>query len=338
MLSVVVPTRNRAQLLDHCLKALANQDLPPSEYEVLVIDNGSTDETRSVAQSYRYRGNIRYLYESTPGLHVGRHAGLQKARGEVLAYTDDDAQPLPTWLSSIADCFKDPQVALVGGNNIPIFESSPPDWLRRLWEATHPTLRGHMISDLSILEFPPGRRPLDPLMVWGCNFSVRRSVLVEAGGFHPDGMPKDLLHFRGDGETHVSRHIARRGLPCLFDSGASVYHFVSSDRMTVEYFRQRAFAQGVSDSYSFLRLREEQSRSRVKAAARETKRKLLRGLQAISALTERHRDLRKVKLAQWAAYNRGYTFHRQAYRTDATVRTWVHKPDYFKETHPCSNA
>ena len=78
-------------------------------------------------------------------------------------------------------------------------------------------------------------------------------ILIAAGGFHPDGMPKELIRFRGDGETHVSRHVAESGLECVFHPGASVHHKVTPERMTYAYFRQRGFNQGVSDSYTQLR-------------------------------------------------------------------------------------
>ena len=74
LLSVVIPTRNRANLLAAALESIADQDLAPDQFEVLVIDNGSSDRTKEVVDQMRSRlSNVRYFYESEPGLHVGRH-------------------------------------------------------------------------------------------------------------------------------------------------------------------------------------------------------------------------------------------------------------------------
>ena len=93
----------------------------------------------------------------------------------------------------------------------------------------------------------------DPQLVWGCNFAIRKNILLNAGGFHPDGMPTNLLHYRGDGETHVSNYVEQKGLKCIFHPDASVYHKVTNERMTVKYFYNRGFNQGIS--YSFSRIR-----------------------------------------------------------------------------------
>ena len=135
LISVIIPTRNRADLLQLELLSLQAQTLPADQFEVLVIDNGSTDHTQQVVGSFQQQsGNIRYYFDPTPGLHVGRHRGLQEAGGEVLVYADDDIQATPTWLAAIVENFSDPAVAMVGGNNYPDFKTTPPGWLEMLWK------------------------------------------------------------------------------------------------------------------------------------------------------------------------------------------------------------
>lgn len=326
MLTVVIPTRNRAELLRSALCSLETQTLPADRFEVLVVDNGSTDDTPAVVESFRERlGNLRYLFEPTPGLHAGRHRGLKEARGEVLVFADDDIEATPTWLEAVEDCFRDPYVALVGGNNYPKFEAPPPEWLQRLWD--RPSLGGHAIGALSVLELPPGRRALDPRYVWGCNFSIHRSVLLEAGGFHPDAMPEALIRFRGDGESHVSRYIRDRGLTCLFDSRAGVHHAVTRERMTLEYFRKRAFNQGVSDSYTHLRNGEQRPAPAGPIAALKAVARKLRA--AVKARLPHDRALRELERITREGHREGYAFHQAAYRDDPEVRAWVHRADYF---------
>ncbi|WP_139556659.1 glycosyltransferase [Methylotetracoccus oryzae] len=324
MLSAIIPTRDRANFLALCLDSINAQTLPVEQFEVLVVDNGSTDDTKQVVESFRRRcPNVRYIYDATPGLHVGRHRGMNAARGDVLVFADDDIEAFPTWLAAIDDAFSDPKVALVGGNNLPKFVGAPPDWLLELWaEPGH--IGGRCLASLSILELPEGVREIDPMYVWGCNFAIRKEVLMKAGGFHPDGMPRELIRFRGDGESHVSRWISKQGLKCMFHSGASVYHKVTSERMTLRYFHQRGFNQGISDSYTKLRSRSAQvwittrlpyqvarwAWRKVKAASKQAQ---------INAATDALRS----------GYREGFSFHQDAYRADPEVREWVHRKQYY---------
>lgn len=325
MLTVVIPTRNRADLLAPALASLLNQDLAPSEYEVLVIDNGSSDATQHIINKFKDQlVNLEGIYAPEPGLHTGRHAGMKAAKADILVFTDDDIEALPSWLSSINEAFQDPQVAMVGGNNYPLFLQAAPDWLNRMWH--RPTFRGYKsIPSLSVIEFSQPPRVMSPYQVWGCNFAIRKEVLLQAGGFHPDGMPKELIRFRGDGETHVSKFVAESGLKCVFHPGASVHHKVTPERMTHAYFRQRGFNQGVSDSYTQLRQQD--------LSIALAKPPFLN--QAIGFALRKAVSLLDSAQTKWAiaelqfGHREGFAYHQAAYRDDPEVREWVHRQIYF---------
>ncbi len=330
LLSIVIPTRNRAGILAQALTSLTRQTLPPAEFEVLVIDNGSTDGTKSTVDSLRREiENLHYFYEPTPGLHVGRHRGLAEARGEILVYADDDIEAVPSWLETVKDCFASQEVALVGGNNLPNYLNPSPCWLTRLWNRSS-ILGGHVISALSVMELPAGRYEIDPYLVWGCNFSVRKEILREAGGFHPDGMPQELIRFRGDGEDYIAQYILTNKYRCIFDSGASVYHAVTAERMTPAYFERRAFSQGISDSYTELRS------ARSAGAGYTLKRKLVRVAKRTASHLKRAidsviaHDEELIELARCAqkGYEEGYNYHQTIYNSAPEVRSWVHKDNY----------
>ena len=326
ILSVIIPTRNRARLLANALQSIEQNDLSREQFEVLVIDNGSTDETGEVASEAATRlQNLRYFFESEPGLHAGRHRGLKEARGDILVYADDDIRALPQWLATIADIFSDPSVAMAGGNNYPDFQGPVPGWLERLWSES--ANDGQMLGSLSILSLQDGRRKFSPMCVWGCNFSIRKQVLVDAGGFHPDAMPSERLQFRGDGETHVSRYVQEKALTCIFDSEASVYHAVTPERMTFDYFRQRAFNQGVSDSYTALRAMP--NRPKLFAHSKIKVRRALSGLMQVFRSRKQDAELRQLNDIIRAGYAEGYDWHQQQYRSGPEVRAWVHRADYF---------
>jgi glycosyltransferase involved in cell wall biosynthesis len=326
-ISVIIPTRNRSSLLEKALKSLLSQTLSSDEFEVIVVDNGSTDTTSSVVESFFSLLPLRYFFDPTPGLHVGRHRGLAEAQGEILVYADDDIEALPTWLSSIQEAFTDRTVAMVGGNNFPLFLAPPPDWLKQLWQNSHDR-QIRSLPWLSILEVQGGIQEWSPYQIWGCNFSIRKSVLLEAQGFHPDGMPKDLIRFRGDGESHVSRFVVESGMKALFHPGASVYHKVTPERMTYDYFRQRGFNQGVSDSYTQLRAKSISTLPRPLSAYR-IMRSVWSKLRSLGLRIRKRDDIPQALVEYKAGYREGFAYHQDTYRTDPEVREWVHRATYY---------
>ncbi len=326
-ISVILPTRNRAPLLDDCLASLAAQSLPVDLFEVLVVDNGSSDGTEGVALRHANQLPLRYLFEPRAGLHMARHAGMRAARTDILVFGDDDIVADSDWLFSIDSAFRDTGVALVGGNSRPLFEAPPPAWLLRWWE--HAVGKRHALSHLSILDFGEGQFDIDPGWIWGCNFSIRRSALLQVGGFHPDAMPAESLRLRGDGETSVSDSIRRAGLRARFHSGASVAHRVSVARMSADYFEQRSYAQGISDSYTDLR-RKGGRRSILAVFARRL-RAYVSTIRAIGTAGggPAGRALRAVRLRCLAGYMAGYAYHQKEVAFDPDLRAWVLRENYF---------
>jgi hypothetical protein len=221
-------------------------------------------------------------------------------------------------------------VALVGGNNYPRFETTPPDWLSLWWSRA--VSGGRALPYLSILDFGAGRFAIDPHYVWGCNFSVRRELVQAAGGFHPDGVPHELLRLRGDGETHLARFVTGRGLVALFDSRASVHHLVPQDRMTTSHFCRRAYAQGISDSYSAVRMAGGSRlafRQRARAYLRPwlaASRELLRA--AATAAHPGALALLRVQLDVIRAWAAGFAFHQAEVRRDHSLLSWVLRESY----------
>ncbi len=303
-LSVMIPTLNRAALLERALKSLTAQTFPGNLFEVIVIDNGSTDNTFQVCTKFEQKiTNLRYVYDNNPGLHVGRHLGCKEARGEILVFGDDDIRAFPTWLEGIAESFRDPAVVLAGGKILPAFEIPPPAWVNALWWQTP---WGRALGWYSLLDFGDKVLEISPDYVWGCNFSIRKTTLLEVGGFHPDSMPAELIRFRGDGETAVSIAVKNKGYKALYNPKASVYHFVSKDRMTFDYLYKRAFAQGVSDSYT-----------QIRATGDST---------GFKQLMPSHDELQNVINK---GHTDGFNFHRKAVRADPELLKWVLRKDYF---------
>lgn len=250
-ISIIIPTRNRAKSLKNLLNKISEQTISSEKYEVLVIDNGSEDETALVCHEYvEVFENFRYFYEKSPGLHVGRNKGYQESRTDLLVYVDDDVEPYKGWLQAILDGFKDEKVVLIGGNDIPKFESEPPQWINDLWIESE---GAKILPEFSCILLGSTEREIDPEYVYGCNFAIRKEILDKTRGFHPDGMPADMLQYRGDGETYVSKYIKEHKLKSIFVPEASVYHIVSKERMTQDYCFKIYYRIGISCAYSLLR-------------------------------------------------------------------------------------
>jgi hypothetical protein len=215
---------------------------------------------------------------------------------------------------------------MVGGNNLPKFLEPPPRWLELLWLQSNFT-GGRGLPPLSILELPGGIQPFNPFNVWGCNFSIRKQALLAAGGFHPDSMPPELIRFRGDGETHVSKWVAETGGKCLFHPGATVYHKVTPERMTFAYFRRRGFSQGISNSYTALRSQESVKVIDQPGLFRRAVRRIWH---LIRERLPMDNDMWRAQRELATGLQEGYAFHQQAYQNDPEVRSWVHQDRYYK--------
>jgi glucosyl-dolichyl phosphate glucuronosyltransferase len=327
MISVIIPTRNRASQLADSLESICKNSIPTA-YEVLVVDNGSSDNTRDVAIKFKNKiPDLQYFYESTPGLHAGRHRGMMESKYNLLTFVDDDIIATKTWLEGILESFMDENVVLVGGNNYPLFKGEVPDWLVLMWNHRKCSY-GKAIPSLSILDFGMTVRSISPIYVWGCNFSIRKDILFKAGGFHPDGMPEAMIDYRGDGETYVSEYILENKMKCIFNPKASVYHTVSGSRMTLSYFKKRAFMQGISDSFTDLR------KHHLDYSQHESKRydvlfkKIIRNIFTHKNITLSNIKLNKILHEMKLSRNEGYDYHKRLFLRNERIRSWVLKENY----------
>ena len=245
-ISIIVPTCGRISSLIRTLDTLHGQSFPAHAYEILIVENGPKSEAeRHIAQVAARHSNhtTRYLHEPVPGLLAGRHRGALEARGEILVFVDDDIDAHPGWLQAIADSLEDDSVALVGGPSLPHYEAPEPTWLADYWWTS--PYGGQACGLLSLVDLGPRELIIDPIFIWGLNFSIRRDVLFDLGGFHPDNLPDHLQHFQGDGETGLSLKARSEGARAIYQPRAIVFHRIPAERLTVCYFQRRQLYQGV---------------------------------------------------------------------------------------------
>ena len=169
--SVVIPTFNRVYHLEKCLEALEDQDLSGDAYEVIVVDDGSTDDTLSLLEhaSRAGSGRIRYLVQENAGPAAARNRGLQHASGTFVAFTDDDCVPERTWLRSFLESVPDrTDWAGVGGRVIRIRDTLISRYIDYAGPMQPGTARDGTVTYLVT-----------------ANAMYRRDLLEEVGGFHP---------------------------------------------------------------------------------------------------------------------------------------------------------
>jgi glucosyl-dolichyl phosphate glucuronosyltransferase len=238
--SVIIPTYNRSHLLTRTVETFVRQDYPADKWELILVDNGSTDDTRDVIRALQrdHRG-IRALSEARKGAHFARNTGALEATGEVLYFTDDDMLAEPNMLSKILGGFEtDSSVAAVTGKVLPKWETEPP-----LWILEH--CRNALLSLLDLGEATivsdedPG--------VFSCHQAVHTEIFMSAGGFNPD---TNADVFTGDNETGLNIKIRNLGYRFAYVGDAVTHHIIPASRMTQKYLNGRMADQGFCDSYT----------------------------------------------------------------------------------------
>jgi GT2 family glycosyltransferase len=244
-ISVVIATYNRGALLGECLRHLADQPFEADD-EVVVVDNGSTDDTSRVieASRQRFQVRLRHLTESRPGKSHAVAAAVAAASGDVLAFTDDDVTVDPSWIASIRRIMRDSNAALVGGPVFPRWEAPPPRWLRF---ETGLDMReyGRLAAPLGLLNYGPASIELGPRTVLGANMAVRRAPINKVGGF-----ARHLGKLRGtllSGEDHeLCQRVQAAGFRAMYCPELRVAHWVPAERMRASYSMSWFFWSGIT--------------------------------------------------------------------------------------------
>ena len=253
--SVVIPTSGdpsqSAGLLESLKAGLGNAGL----LEVVVVVNGlasQTINTTGLPEIFSHP-KIRIVLEPVGSLLAGRHRGVVETSGDVVSFLDDDVSVGEKWCDTLVSAFADcDNLVLAGGPAYPHYDGEVPTWVSELFEddpqggSFSPFMSLVDLGDKDII-------PVDPNMIWGLNFSIKRSTLLELGGFHPDLLPATEQMFQGDGETGITRKIAAKGLLAGYFSGLAVNHRIPAARMTREFVKKRAFYEGVCEEFDALR-------------------------------------------------------------------------------------
>jgi GT2 family glycosyltransferase len=237
--SVVLSTHNRAHFLPDALASLAAQDCRVP-FEVVVIDNASTDDTARLLDTWRRQDRrFRTGFEARLGLSCGKNAGIRLARAPLLLFTDDDTIADSRWVQSYVDLFaaRPDELMLAGGPQIPIPDDLGPwpDWF------DEPAL-----ADIAMLDYGEDRTLNRHEYVWGANMAVSRRLFERFGVWDETVGRKG--HERGTFEDteFQDRVRAARGV-VRFCPGAIVHHRVPRETITPRQISSTAFTRGRND-------------------------------------------------------------------------------------------
>ncbi|HEY7321091.1 MAG TPA: glycosyltransferase [Candidatus Binatia bacterium] len=221
--SVVVCVYNGERTIDACLASLKKLNYP--NYEVIVVNDGSTDGTRQIAESYDY---IRLLNQENKGLSEARNVGIQASKGEIIAFTDADCMADPDWLTYLVARFRSSDYGAVGGPNL----SPPDDSLIASCVAVSPGAPSHVLLDDEVAEHIPG-----------CNMAFRREALEAIKGFDP------IFRAAGD-DVDVCWRLQNKGYKIGFSPAAVVWHF---RRNTVRDYLKQQRGYGKAETLLFFK-------------------------------------------------------------------------------------
>lgn len=242
--TVLICTWNRAALLEETLVSLAQMTVAGTmRWEVVIVDNNSTDGTRAVVdrRARTFPVPLRYVFEQRQGKSNAMNAGLRASRGAIVAFTDDDVRVARDWVSSLSTVFRDHlEIAYVGGPVDPIWEAPCPAWFERSGAVLWGTLA---ILDYGTQPFVFEERQKVPL---GANFAIRRRLVDEVGDFNPTlgRNSEDVL--LGQELPEFFARVRLNGVRGMYVPTMRVQHHVPADRLLPAYFRRWWYGKGIS--------------------------------------------------------------------------------------------
>lgn len=234
MLSVLFATRNRGRILRDVLASYCALESPRSGWQLVVVDNGSTDETPEVIASFERDLPICRVVEPRPGKNIALNAALAFIEGDLTVLTDDDAFPDREWLSKLREAADShPDYTMFAGAVLPRWEEPPPNWVQ--WIEQGPV---YTLTNPSLRE-----GPIPSFLVFGPNMAVRSSIFEAGVRFDPAIGPRGRDYPMGS-ETKFTQFLEQQGHRAWYVPAAKVEHLVQKSQLTIPWVMQRAVRYG----------------------------------------------------------------------------------------------
>ncbi len=237
MISVIICTHNRAQVLDNCLQSILESEKPSCLYEILVINNNSTDNTFDIVEKFKDKINITYFIEKSIGLSHARNSGAENAKYNWLFYIDDDVKLLKNTLLEVHKAILSKTYDMVGGIFSPYYLSKKPKWFP--YDQSHYVIVGEKKVRNISLDY-----------VIGCVMLIKKDLLFEVGGFNTKlGMVGTKSRYAE--ESQVEYLFKKSGFNVGFNPFIEVQHLCPSYKFSLMWQLQSRFYKGL-DTSSFI--------------------------------------------------------------------------------------
>ncbi len=243
MISVILCTYNRDKYIYNVLKSVAENDYPHDQYEIVLVNNNSTDGTENECRRFQadYPDiRFRYFLETNQGLSYARNCGIRNAQGDLLVYVDDDATVNPEYLRTYSDFFTHhPEAVAAGGPILPVYETEEPEWMTHY---TRQLITGKLFLGNNQREFPHGAFP------GGGNACYRKSVFDTVGLFNVE-LGRKGNSLIGAEEKDLFDKMTTHGMHFFYLPNAILYHIIPPHKLTQDYFDRLTYSIGVSERY-----------------------------------------------------------------------------------------
>jgi glucosyl-dolichyl phosphate glucuronosyltransferase len=300
LMSVVVGTLNRAALLTRAIDSLLRQHAATTELEIIVVDNGSTDDTaRVVAEKAEAAPHLRYVQEPRLGLSFARNRGIEHSTGSIVAFLDDDAEADPEWADRLAALFReDAAIGAAGGKTLVRWPVERPEWVT-----------ANIESYYGKCDYGDARRPLTfPEYPFGSNMAIRRQWLDRLEGFRTDLGARGGNLMAGE-ETDLFERLNGFAVRIAYEPSAIVHHWAAPERLSRRWCLRRAFRHGQSSALMDHTRPEPQRGSISRNVRRALGRASIGGVSTcIAAITNRPPAIvmsRATHTAYWMGFFRG---------------------------------
>jgi glycosyltransferase involved in cell wall biosynthesis len=241
LISAIISTYNRCESLRDTLDSLSLQELNDSfNYEVIVVDNNSKDRTKETVSNYipKFSGRLRYLFEPRQGRSYALNTGIKEAKGEIIAFTDDDVIVDKKWALNLYLCLYGCGCDAVGGRILPLYPDNTPRWIRENKNILYGPIPLHDYGEDTKIYDTKDKRML-PFI--GANQAFKKECLSEMGLFREDlGVGRGAM---GE-DTEFFRRLEKNNKRLYYCGQALVWHKVEKSRMSLKYIAQWCIQSG----------------------------------------------------------------------------------------------
>ena len=240
-LDVLIPTHNRSDLLERCLRSLIDAAASPRlDVHLTAICNGCTDDSpdRVRALQSEYPARISLIVERRAGKSKALNAGIAATRGDLVGMVDDDEQVDGRWLQVAGEAFQDPDLEFIGGPYVPVWGATRPDWIP-----------DEYLSALGVVDNGPVRLPFGrdfPGQLMGGNAILRRSTLEKVGPYAEYLGPGEHARLFSCEDEEMYLRLLALGARGEYLPDLVVYHYIPPNRLSREYYRKWCFWRAVS--------------------------------------------------------------------------------------------